>query len=208
MSISTLILYVGTWLVVALTPGPAVLCVMSQVARYGLRSAHRGVLGIQLGNFAFFVCIALGLVTLLMTTTNAFTALKVAGAGYLVYLGIGVVKASFRSSEHIVPRAPRPAGERGLVLQAFMVQVTNPKALLFVSALLPQFVDASQHMMLQLTLLMICTIVVDTVVLVCYAFLVERGMQSFRSSGFSRWIERAFGFALVALGLRLLAWRK
>jgi homoserine/homoserine lactone efflux protein len=89
-----------------------------------------------------------------------------------------------------------------------MVQVTNPKALLFVSALLPQFVDASRNIMLQLTLLMICTIVVDTVVLVCYAFLVERGMQSFRSSGFSRWIERAFGFALVALGLRLFAWRK
>jgi threonine/homoserine/homoserine lactone efflux protein len=63
-------------------------------------------------------------------------------------------------------------------------------------------------MMLQLALLMICTIVIDTVVLVSYAVLVDRGMESFRSSGFSRWIERAFGFALVALGLRLLAWRK
>jgi homoserine/homoserine lactone efflux protein len=95
-----------------------------------------------------------------------------------------------------------------LVLQAFAVQVMNPKALLFVSALLPQFLNQDGRILFQLSILMICTVAVDALVLVSYALLVGRGIKSFRACELSRWIERAFGAALISFGIKLLVWRR
>ena len=209
MSVATLMLYGVTWLLVALTPGPAVMCVASQAARYGWRAACLGVLGVQLGNIALFVCIACGLVALLATATNALAILQFAGAGYLLYFGARIVCSSFRASSKDLLQSPGlPSCRRRLVLQALVIQVTNPKALLFVSALVPQFLDPNEHLQLQLTTLLVCTVVVDAFVLGSYAFLVERGVQSFRSRRFSRWIERAFGVGLLGFGIKLLVWRR
>ena len=153
-------LYGVTWLLVALTPGPAVMCVASQAARYGWRAACLGVLGVQLGNIALFVCIACGLVALLATATNALTILQFAGAGYLLYFGARIISSSFRASSKDQLQSPGlPSCRRRLVLQALVIQVTNPKALLFVSALVPQFLDPNEHLPLQLATLLVCTVV-------------------------------------------------
>jgi homoserine/homoserine lactone efflux protein len=209
MSVITLMLYSATWLLVALTPGPAVMCVVSQAARYGWRAACLGVLGIQLGNIALFICIACGLVALLATATNALMILQFAGAGYLIYFGARIISSSFRAPwRDQLQAAGLPSFRRRLVLQALVIQVTNPKALLFVSALLPQFLGANEHIPLQLAALLICTVLVDAFVLGSYAFLVGRGVQSIRSRQLSRWIERAFGVALVSIGIKLLVWRR
>jgi homoserine/homoserine lactone efflux protein len=98
MNIPTLRIYITTWSLVALTPGPAVMCVASQAARYGWRAACLGVLGIQIGNVTFFVFIAFGLAALLATATNALGFLQFVGAGYLLYLGVRIISASFRAS--------------------------------------------------------------------------------------------------------------
>jgi len=139
MSIQTFLLYLGTWSLVAMTPGPAVMCSMAQSTRYGFRSSLAGVSGIQVGNFLFFVCVALGLATLLAAATSAFTVLRILGAVYLFYLGARIIVSTFRTST----RACQPTGpaRRSLFLQGLLVQLTNPKALLFVSALLPQFIE-------------------------------------------------------------------
>ncbi|MGB7789576.1 MAG: LysE family transporter, partial [Terrimicrobiaceae bacterium] len=71
-----------------------------------------------------------------------------------------------------------------------------------------QFLDPNEHLPLQLVTLLVCTVVVDAFVLGSYAFLVERGVQSFRSRRISRWIERAFGVGLVGFGIKLLVWRR
>lgn len=123
-------------------------------------------------------------------------------AGYLFYLGIRIISSSLRRDARQPLQSPP---ERcNLVLQALAIQLTNPKALLFVSALLPQFLDPSGHVLFQLAILLGCTIVVDAVVLGSYALLAERGMRSFRGSLLSRWLECAFGAALVAFGIGLL----
>jgi threonine/homoserine/homoserine lactone efflux protein len=135
MNIEFLLLYLLTWLLVALTPGPAVLYIMSQTARYGWQVGLRGVVGIQIGNVIFFLCIAFGLVTLLTAITNAFLVLQIAGAAYLLYLGLRIIISSLQRT----PRETIPAGQPAekasdLVLSAVLVQLTNPKALMFVSA--------------------------------------------------------------------------
>ena len=209
MSLKLFILYLATWSLVALTPGPAVLCAMSQATRYGFRASLAGIAGTQIGNLVFFISTALGLATLLSTATTAFTALRICGAIYLFYLGIRIILSTFRRSratECVLPSAP-PA-QRSLFLQGLAIQLTNPKALLFVSALLPQFIDPQRPLLLQLAILLTITIAVDLVVLSTYAFFAERGLQSLRNTAFAIWLQRILGAALVIFGFRLLFSRK
>jgi homoserine/homoserine lactone efflux protein len=209
MNTQTFLLYLATWSLVALTPGPAVLCAMSLATRFGVRSSFVGIAGIQLGHLVFFTCIALGLATLLATATTAFTILRVLGAAYLVYLGARIVVSSLRRRKlEDSPRAQTPPAQRSLLLQGLAIQLTNPKALLFVSALLPQFIDPDRPLLGQVAVLMVTTIIVDVLVLSAYACVAERGWKSLRDSGLSAWLERVFGVALVFFGFRLLASRK
>jgi homoserine/homoserine lactone efflux protein len=209
MNIESLLLYLLTWLLVALTPGPAVLYVMSQTARYGWQAGLRGVVGIQIGNIIFFLCIAFGLVTLLTAITNAFLVLQIAGAAYLLYLGLRIIISSLQRTRRETIPAGQPAEKAGdLVLSAVLVQLTNPKALMFVSALVPQFLDPARQLVFQLAILLSCTVAIDTVVLGSYVLLADRGSQALRHTGSLRWIECAFGVVLVGLGVRLLDWRK
>jgi homoserine/homoserine lactone efflux protein len=207
MSTEVLLLYLATWSLVALTPGPAVMCAMSQATRYGFRHALAGIIGIQLGHFVFFGCVASGLVALLAAATTAFTVLRMVGAVYLFYLGVRIMASTFRRrvAEPAVATAP-PRGS--LLLQGFAIQVTNPKALLFMSALLPQFIQPQHSLALQLCVLLATTITVDMLVLSSYACFAMRGAQSLRASGVIVWLERAFGAALVLFGIRLFADRK
>ncbi len=209
MSLKIFLLYLAAWSLAALSPGPAVMCSMAQSTRFGFRSSLAGISGIQLGNFLFFVCIALGLGTLLATATIAFTVLRVLGAVYLFYLGVRIIISSFRRplAKDSQPKVSVTA-HHSLFLQGLLIQLTNPKALLFVSALLPQFIEPHRSVFLQLVILLFTTVAVDTVVLSSYAFFAQRGIQSFRTSRVSAWLERVLGAALLLFGFRLLLSRK
>jgi homoserine/homoserine lactone efflux protein len=203
MHTQTVLLYLLTWSLVALTPGPAVMCAMTQASRHGLRPALVGIAGIQLGHLVFFGCIASGLAALLATASTAFTLIRVVGALYLLYLGVRVILATFRArGERLLSHAP--PGRRHLLLQGFYIQVTNPKALLFMSALLPQFIQPGGALALQLGVLLAITVAVDVLFLTAYACLALRGARSVRRPGVTAWLERAFGGALVFFGIRLL----
>lgn len=205
------LLYLATWSLVALTPGPAVMCAMTHATRFGMRSAMAGILGIQSGHLIFFGCVAGGLAALLSTATTAFTVLRTIGAFYLLYLGARIILATFRTSSSITTEASTPApapAHTSLFLQGFAIQVTNPKALLFMSALLPQFIQPGRSLPLQITILLATTIVIDAAVLTGYAMLAQHGTRTLRTSALTRWMERTFGAALIFFGLRLLTAKK
>jgi homoserine/homoserine lactone efflux protein len=203
MSTEMFVLYLGTWSLVALTPGPAVMCAMTHATRYGFRSALVGIFGIQLGHLVFFGCVASGLAALLTTASTAFMVLRTIGALYLLYLGIRIIWSTLRAQGTKSAPLPVPARRR-ILLHGFAIQVTNPKALLFMSALLPQFIQPERSLAAQLIVLLAITIAVDVAVLSAYAYIARRGARSLRSSGFVLWLERAFGAALIFFGLRLL----
>lgn len=209
MKTSVLFLYLGTWFVVALTPGPAVFSAMTQATRHGFRASLAGILGTQAGNLVFFICIAFGLVTLLQTASVLFEILRVLGAVYLGWLGARVLLRTFRRRATVEATATtkRPA-LRGLFLQGLAIQLTNPKALVFVSALVPQFIDPERPVGWQITVLLVVTVFVDLWVLSGYAAIAARGSGAFRNSSAVVWMERAFGTVLVLLGFRLLLSRK
>lgn len=204
MNTHIVLLYFATWSLVALAPGPAVMCAMTHATRYGFRPALLGIVGIQLGHFVFFACVASGLAALLAEASVAFTVIRILGAVYLFYLGVRIIAATVGAHSALAVATPPPA-RRNLLLQGFAIQVANPKALLFMSALLPQFIQPEGELTIQLTVLLAITIAVDVVVLTAYAYFALRGVQSLRASGVAVWLERIFGAALVLFSIRLIA---
>jgi homoserine/homoserine lactone efflux protein len=132
--------------------------------------------------------------------------LRTLGAVYLFYLGLNIILGTLRRTPET--KALTPSRHPSLFLQGLLIQLTNPKALLFVSALLPQFIRPSEPLGPQAAILAVVTIVIDTTVLTGYAIFAERSMESFRGSRFAGWLERVFGAALLFFGVRLLLSRK
>ena len=141
--------------------------------------------------------------------TTAFTALRLAGAAYLAWLGLNLILSTFRNKTVPASEAEPVIASRGkLFWQGLLIQLTNPKALLFCSALLPQFLDPQRPMFGQIALLFAITFVVDVAAMLTYATLAARGAKSFRNSAVSVWLQRIFGAALIGFGTRLVLIRK
>ncbi|MHB8641944.1 MAG: LysE family translocator [Gaiellaceae bacterium] len=120
-----------------LVPGPAVLYVVTQSAEHGRRAGMASVAGIHVGTVIHIAAATAGLSALIATSASAFTTVKLAGAAYLIYVGVG------RLLERDVPLTSgvRTGSHRKLFVQGVVVNVLNPKTALFFLAFLPQFVD-------------------------------------------------------------------
>lgn len=201
MSVSSLILFAAMELVLCLTPGPAVLLVISQAMRRGFRASLRGALGILAGNSLYFALSAVGLGALLIASARVFEVLRWLGAAYLVLLGLKMIFARKQ------PAADAPATEERSFMQGLVTQLANPKAIVFFTALLPQFVDPKAgRLPLQLLILGAISIVIELPVLAAYGFLADRGRELYGRHG--RWVERIAGGFLVAAGVKLAATRR
>jgi len=207
MALDTFLLYLATWTLVALSPGPAVMFSMSQAARHGMRGAVAGTAGILLGHVIVFAAVAFGLAALLASYSGAVTTIRIVGALYLMYLGAKLLFSKPRGSE-AVAAAPAPLAHGGLVLQGLAVQLTNPKLLLFVLALLPQFIRPDYPLPLQLAIMLAVTVIIDGIALLAYAKLASHGARALKGSRALAWLERAFGGALIFFGLKLLITRR
>ena len=134
-------------------PGPSVLFVVGRALAYGRRTALATVCGNSAGNYVVAVCVAVGIGTLVQRSAELFTAVKLAGALYLIWLGIQAFRRRGTLAAAFGEAAPARSDQRA-VREGFMVGVTNPKALILFGAVLPQFVDrAAGHVPVQMLLL-------------------------------------------------------
>ncbi|WP_327143534.1 LysE family translocator [Nocardia sp. NBC_01327] len=144
-------LVAGTILIVI--PGPGVLFVIGRALSSGRRAALLSVLGHSLGVLAMLVLVAAGLGAVVAASAIALTVVKLAGAVYLIYLGVQAIRERRSLREAWESRAEPAQGVR-LLRQAFLVGVSNPKAIIFFSAVLPQFVSpAAGRVPLQILIL-------------------------------------------------------
>ncbi|MBC8027075.1 MAG: LysE family translocator [Steroidobacteraceae bacterium] len=203
MSLDTFLLYLAAWTLVALSPGPAVMFAMSQAARHGMRGAAAGTAGILLGHFVCFLLVAFGLAALLASVNGAMTAIRIVGALYLMYLGVRMILSKPREPATL-PEAARKANG-GIALHGLLVQLTNPKNLMFVLAFLPQFIAPDRALLPQLGIMLTVTVVIDAICLLAYAQIAARGARALKKSRALMWIERTFGAALIVFGVRLIA---
>ena len=133
-------------LVLAATPGPGVLYIVTRTLAQGRRAGLASVAGVALGNLGNAMAASLGLAALLAVSTLAFTAVKFAGAAYLVWLGIKALRDTGAAAAPASFDAPR----HGRILRdGFVVALLNPKTALFFAAFLPQFVDPHGSAVLQ-----------------------------------------------------------
>ncbi len=134
-------------------PGPSVLFVVGRALAYGRRTALATVCGNSAGNYVVAVCVAVGIGTLVQRSAELFTAVKLAGALYLIWLGIQAFRRRGTLAGAFAAAAPARSDQRA-VREGFLVGVTNPKALILFGAVLPQFVDrAAGHVPVQMLLL-------------------------------------------------------
>lgn len=136
-----LLLFIISGLLLNVTPGPDTLYIVGRSSTQGLRAGATAALGIGAGTLVHITAAALGLSAILAASASAFTVVKIAGAAYLVYVGISLVRSSGRPSGPAATVDFVPATLRTVFLQGFLTNVLNPKVALFFLAFLPQFVE-------------------------------------------------------------------
>lgn len=187
------------------TPGPTVLLALANGSRFGVRRATYGMLGAVASDIVLVVAVALGLGALLAASEVLFTVVKWIGVAYLVYLGIMLLRSKGKLG-HVDETDGR--GSRGSVfMKCFLVAVTNPKGYLFVGALMPQFIDASQPQIIQYVVIGAVFCAIDFTIMFGYAALGSQAVRLLRRSG-ALWLDRVCGVILLGLAASLAFLRR
>jgi len=198
-------LFAGMELALCLTPGPAVLYVISSGLRAGARKSIASNAGILAANNVYFLLSATGVGALLMASYNLFFAVKWIGAAYLFFIGL---RALFGKTE-IVPAEGGPGGARekiaarGLFTGGFILQASNPKAIVFFTALLPQFIDPHGTIASQVAILAVTSNVIEFFVLLGYGAAAARASALARQPRYAAWTNRIAGGLLIGAGAGL-----
>lgn len=161
-----LVAFLMASLLLALTPGPGVLYVVTRSLTQGRRAGLLSVAGVALGNLASALAAALGLAALFAVSSGAFAIVKYAGAAYLVFLGIRTLLSS--ATDRAAPEAG-PARSRQVFRDGFLVALLNPKTTLFFAAFLPQFMGLDADPMIQGVALGILFVVIAAITDALYA---------------------------------------
>jgi homoserine/homoserine lactone efflux protein len=202
VTLVTILLFALTELALSLSPGPAVFLVVSQGMKAGFRGSLRSTLGIMTGELIFFTLSAFGLGALLIASQPLFLCVKWAGASYLVYLGLKMMIRSFRQTDAgSEPTRYSPHGK--FYRQGLLMQLANPKAILFFTALLPQFINPGFPATVQFVALGLVSITVQGSTLTAYGWLAEKGGGWLKQSRFSQWLDRFAGLFLIGAGMKL-----
>jgi threonine/homoserine/homoserine lactone efflux protein len=198
-------LFVLSGLLLNVTPGPDTLYIVGRSSTLGWRAGAVAALGIGTGALVHICAAALGLSALLAASATAFTAVKIIGAAYLVYVGISLIRSHNPSQSPAASSGNTPASMRGIFFQGFLTNVLNPKVALFFLAFLPQFV-ASDAVSKPMAFLFLGAIFDfnGTIWNLFVAWSTARLTSRLGASGlFKKWFNRCVGGIFVFIGLRL-----
>ena len=199
MSLQLYLAFVAACIALALLPGPVVTLVIANGLRHGTRAALTNLLGVQLGLAIMIAVVAVGLTSLMATMGYWFDWVRFAGAAYLVWLGIKLIRFPVEGVHADEPPAP-PRG--GFFLQGFVVLLSNPKVLVFFGAFLPQFMDMNRDHASQVTLLGITFMVIAGTTDAIYALAAGRARKFF-SARRTRLLSRISGGFMIGGGIWL-----
>ena len=195
-------------ILVTIVPGPDMALVMRQVFIGGTALAQRTIYGNLSGLVVHALALAAGLSALLVASAEAYTVVKLAGAVYIVFLGVQTLRSARRAgpdaARDAAAAASRPVPSmRTAYLQGLVSTVLNPKPALLFLTYLPQFVDETRPVLPQVAFLAAVHILIGLIWMTAYAHLVQRAHRTLNRRDVRRWIEGATGVVLIALGLRV-----
>ncbi len=198
MTLELYLAYLAACILIVIVPGPTVTVIIANSLTHGTRAGLLNVAGTQLGLAIMIGVLLAGLTSIIETMGWWFDWLRLAGAAYLVWLGYKLVRSGGGLDK--ADSAPKPRG--GFFLQGFLVILSNPKALLFFGAFIPQFVDPGGDYMLQVVLLGATFMAVATVLDGTYAIL-SGGAGAFLTRQRVRLVSRVSGLFLIGGGVWL-----
>lgn len=209
MSFATWITFIVAAVIIAFSPGSGAVLSMSHGLSYGVKKTTGTILGLQVGLLLVLFIAGAGVGSILLASEFAFNVVKVVGALYLIYLGF----SQWRAKVDVKPDASVQAAARSLAgavpslrkrfLLGFFTNATNPKGIVFMVAVLPQFISQSAPLLPQLLILAATLCAIDLIVMHGYAFLASSTQRFFRDARAVKKQNRFFGGVLMAVGTTL-----
>ncbi|NRB69116.1 MAG: homoserine/homoserine lactone efflux protein [Vibrio sp.] len=194
--------YVVTAIVFSLAPGSGTVNSISNGLSYGTRKSLSAIAGLQIGLTLHIILVGAGIGALVAQSATAFTVIKWVGAAYLVWLGIQKWRDKSGLATHTEGEAL--SGTK-LMRNAVLINLTNPKSIVFLVALFPQFIDPAKDQLTQLAVLGVTTVVIDSIVMLGYTSLAAQMGRFIRSDKIMSRINKVFGSMFVGCGALLAA---
>jgi homoserine/homoserine lactone efflux protein len=197
--------FIGAAFAISLSPGAGAILSMATGLTHGVRRTYWAILGLQIGLMTQLVLVAVGLGALVASSVLAFTVVKWLGVAYLVYLAVSQWRSAGVDLDSQMSEAPS-TGRWGLLVRGTLVNLSNPKGLVFLLAVLPQFVVPTAALTPQYLVIGVTMVVADLIVMGGYAALASRLMRWMTTARQQRMVNRTFAglFAAAAVGLSLM----
>jgi homoserine/homoserine lactone efflux protein len=207
MDLAVWLTYLAATVILSLTPGPGVFSSISSGLNHGFRLGWWNALGMQAAITVYVAVVALGLGAILLASETLFEGVKWLGVAYLVYLGIVTWRARPQGFE--ADRGDHAArSRREIFTRGFLVNITNPKGIIFFAAIFPQFIDIARPLALQYFILGATTFATDLAIMMAYTALAAKVFRAMRDPSRLRWVNRGLGGMFVAAGVALAGFRR
>ena len=202
MELHVWLAYVVTAIVFSLAPGSGTVNSISNGLSYGTRKSLGAIVGLQIGLACHIILVGAGIGALVAQSAMAFTVIKWVGAAYLVWLGI----QKWRDKSTLATLSgDDQRSSWALLRSAIVINLTNPKSIVFLVALFPQFINPSQPQLIQFVVLGVTTVVIDAIVMLGYTTLASQMGRFIRSDKVMGKINKVFGSMFVGCGALLAA---
>ena len=200
MNFTTWITFVVAASIIAVSPGSGAVLSMSHGLSYGVKRTSATILGLQLGLLLVLAIAGAGVGSLLLASEMAFSVVKTVGALYLIWLGLSQWRARVAAGAGVQAAQAELPSFRKRFMTGFLTNATNPKGIIFMVAVLPQFINQHAPVLPQLAILAATMFVIDLAVMHGYAFLASSMQRFFRESATIKLQNRLFGGLLMLIG--------
>ena len=206
MDLTVWLTYLLATIILSLTPGPGVFSSLSSGLHHGFRLGLWNGVGMQASNIVSVAIVGLGLGAILLASETLFTVVKWLGVAYLIYLGIVTWRSKPRAFEDSGDDSAKGAAD--VFMRGFLVNITNPKGIIFFAAIFPQFIDVARPQAMQYVILGATTVATDLVIMMGYTALAAKVFRVMKEPAHLRWVNRGLGATFVTAGMALAAFRR
>ncbi|MFK7020422.1 LysE family transporter [Acinetobacter baumannii] len=199
MSLQVWFAYMLACWVISISPGAGAIASMSSGLNYGFRHGYWNAIGLQIALLIQIMIVAAGVGVLFATTPLAFQAVKWFGVAYLLYLAYLQWTAPVKDIE--IQHEKKDKSVSALLLNGFVVNISNPKSIVFLLAVLPQFLDLSKPQWIQYLIMAATMVTIDLIVMAGYTGLASKVLRLLRSPKQQKYLNRGFAvmFSCAAL---------
>lgn len=205
MDISNWIVFSSIIVLASISPGPNVIAVIIQALESGIKGAAYTIFGNLIALFTIALAAALGVGALLQAAPDVFSIMKIAGGAYLAWMGLKMLRSSFKKIPSINltstdSKANDMASNGSLIIKAMLISYSNPKSILFLSAVFPAFLNQSEPIPLQFGIMFVSIICIVTIIHGTYGLMALRMKDRLVGVKARKWMSRLSGISFLGFG--------